>query len=457
VCIGAWNSINIQFPSAVSVVRVNFSASTDAKVKSLLAENEKVLKLIRSEILQTEVRVLYELLYILNNSYRSNKTFKGLKQVEQCINRLKIMKLDAALQELMELCPTLNIKAGEGDVPSQPFLEWLCLKVLGAGQLMACALSRCSRAFILSKQQMKLEEFVVLNTVITSMLSRLWVIFRGILVSLSTLYQHLLVLLRDVASAQPMPFLTVFTLPADMTQLLDPSGAVLLTKHLVLAPEQEVKGKVKEDLGMAVERGAKLQNIYLLFISTLSNNTVLWNTKSKRCPQKTHKTDNKQVFKKVREAETFTDLMTRLEEMITWCTSRKMKKEKRLLTFLQWRCKIFTCWPLFFYRALCSSRWATLPRGSLPRRCLSSAAIRRRAHLTACFHSLRSQLKSSALRAGVKTKRLKTRRRRTELPVCGLPGDKTRKQKKRKYEASLQASNHDSHDDIDDIFAYIGM
>ena len=138
----------------------------DVNVETLLVENEKVLRLLRSEILQTEIRLLYELIYVLNNSYRGNKTFKGLKQVrsadktnapdhcrtcdsgsvlflvmenvsvfqdskvrqveltkseesthsmcpylyylqvEQCINRLKIMKLDDALQELMELCPS---------------------------------------------------------------------------------------------------------------------------------------------------------------------------------------------------------------------------------------------------------------------------------------------------------------------------------------------------------------
>lgn len=55
----------------------------DVNVKSLLVENEKVLKLIRSEILQTEIRLLYELLYILNNSFKGNKTFKGLKQVRR--------------------------------------------------------------------------------------------------------------------------------------------------------------------------------------------------------------------------------------------------------------------------------------------------------------------------------------------------------------------------------------
>lgn len=53
----------------------------DANIKALLMENEKVLKLIQSELLQTEIRVLYELLYILSNSYSGNKTFKSLKQV----------------------------------------------------------------------------------------------------------------------------------------------------------------------------------------------------------------------------------------------------------------------------------------------------------------------------------------------------------------------------------------
>lgn len=55
----------------------------DANVKNALVEKEKIFKLIQSEILQTEMRVLYELLYVLNNSYRGNKTFKGLKQVRR--------------------------------------------------------------------------------------------------------------------------------------------------------------------------------------------------------------------------------------------------------------------------------------------------------------------------------------------------------------------------------------
>lgn len=55
----------------------------------MLVIKDKVLKLIRSELLQTEIRVMYELLYTLNNSYRGNKTFRGLKQV-RCWSALNL-------------------------------------------------------------------------------------------------------------------------------------------------------------------------------------------------------------------------------------------------------------------------------------------------------------------------------------------------------------------------------
>ncbi|XP_031714103.1 nucleolus and neural progenitor protein [Anarrhichthys ocellatus] len=459
-----WNRVNIAFPGAVSRVRVHFSSTTGSSVKVLLVENDMVLKLLRSELLQTEVRVLYELLYILNNSSRGNKTFKGLKQVEQCINRLKSMKLDVALQDLTELCPNrfqreLSIKAGECDVPSQPMLEWLCLKVLGAGQLMSCTLNRCSRAFILSKQQMKWEEFVILNMVITSMLSRLWVISRGILVSLSTLYQQLLELLREVANAQPMPFLKDFSLPADMAQFLGPSDAFLLTKKPAHGQKQQrrkessakvknqgEKRKVKEDMGVSIERGIGLDTDMKPFLKVFRDFI-------KSFPQKTHQVDKRQKFKRrVREATSFTDMAAHLEEMITWCQSQKLEKEKRLLTFLLLKCQRLKCQEAAGYnvqRRLRTFRqeacWASSPQGSVPRACRSSARLRTR------FQSLRSRFKFSTLRTGVKKKRVK----RTESSVSGLSGDD--QIDRSACEATSQTASCDGLDDIDDIFASVGL
>ncbi|XP_063743478.1 nucleolus and neural progenitor protein isoform X2 [Eleginops maclovinus] len=473
-----WNRVNIAFPGAVSSVRVHFNSTTDASVKALLVENEKVLKLLRSEMLQTEVRVLYELLYILNNSYRGNKTFKGLKQVEQCINRLKNMKLDVALQDLTELCPNriqrrLSVNAGECEVPSQPMLEWLCLKVLGAAKLMSCTLSRCSRTFSLTKQQMKWEEFIILNMVITSMLSRLWVISRGILVSLTTLYKQLLDLLRHIANAQPMPYLTEFSLPADMVQFLGPSDALLLTKELAKATESKKKKeqlkretssikvknkgvawKVKEDVGVTVERAIGLDAGMKPFLKVFRDFS-----------KKTHQADQKQKFKKqVRGAATFTDMASHLEEMIPWCESKKMEKEKRLLNFLHLKCQRLKCLEAAGYKVQRRLRtfrqeacWALSPQGSVPRSCRSCAATRRHNRLRTRFQSLRSQFKSSTLKTDVKKTQLKRQRKRTESSLTGLLVDDPKNRSICDSSPTLQTSGCDGEDDIDDIFASVGL
>lgn len=67
---------------------------------------------------------------------------------------------------------------------------------------------------------------------------------------------------------------------------------------------------------------------------------ILWVTKGISSQQQTRKNDKRQALKKqMREAESFTDMESQLEEMIVWCKSHKMKKEKRLLNFLRLKCR----------------------------------------------------------------------------------------------------------------------
>uniref|UniRef100_A0A672HAI5 Nucleolus and neural progenitor protein-like N-terminal domain-containing protein n=1 Tax=Salarias fasciatus TaxID=181472 RepID=A0A672HAI5_SALFA len=457
-----WNQVHIPFPSAVSTVRIPSTPSTVPKVQALLEENEKVLRVIRCWILQTEIRVLYELLYNLSNSLKGNKTFKGLKQVEQCINRLKDMKLDVALQELGDVCPNhiqrrVTLVFGECDVPSQPMLEWTCLKVLGAGQLMSRTLDRCSRAFVLSKQQMKWEEFVILNVVVTSMLSRLWVIFRVLLVSLSSLYERLLDLLGDVAAAQPMPFLREFSLPADMAHFLGPSSAFLLTqksraKEMKIKKSSiEVKAKKTEDFGVAIQRGTVSDTfcfppIHLIFCFSHIMTSLL-----------------KLQFKtQMRKAATFTLMASHMEEMIEWFRSQQMEKERRLLSFMHLKCQKMERLEAAGYNVQKKLRafrrdalWASSPRGPLPKSLCSFALMRRRTYRKTRFQPLRSRFRSSNVRTAVKKKRPPTQRNGTELSES-LPSEE--KRQSRTAQAKTQSVlDSCSNDDIDDIFASIGL
>ncbi|XP_041858104.1 nucleolus and neural progenitor protein isoform X2 [Melanotaenia boesemani] len=412
---------------------------------------------------------------MLNNSYRGNKTFKGLQQVEQCINRLKNMKLDSALQELADVCPNkiqrgLGIKTGKCEVPSQPMLEWICLKVLGAAQLLSCALTRCSRAFIVSKQHIRWE-FVILNMVITSMLSRLWVIFRGVLVGLFMLYHRVLELLRDVAQAQPMPYLTDISLPADMSQFLGPSCRSLLKKHPAhdshvkheMVNRQRIKkasvkvtkkrqtGRIKEDLGIVIERDHGIEIDIEPFSKIFK--------KAKSRPEESHKTNKKEKFKKqVKDAATFAQMAAHLEEMIVWCKSQKMEKEKRLLTFLHLKCHKMKCLEAAGYnvqRKLRSFRrevcWASSPAGSAPKTFHFPVAASRTARQKRSLWTVKRCFVSSRDRTGVK----KMLREKTELVVSKL--FKCNQQRGATHKVMLQTPSSGSHNDIDDIFASVGL
>ena len=110
------------------------------------------------------------------------------------------------------------------------------------------------------------------------------------LVSLSTLYLQLLELLRDVADAKPMPYLTDISLPANMAQFLGHSYAFALKKHpahdstakpqrvkrhrrrkaSVKVINKEEKKKMKEDLGVSVERSMESPDNFFLFLLVTS-------------------------------------------------------------------------------------------------------------------------------------------------------------------------------------------
>lgn len=50
-------------------------------MESVLGGFEDVLQLLDSPVLRTEIRVLYEVLYVYNNSLRHHKPFRSIKQV----------------------------------------------------------------------------------------------------------------------------------------------------------------------------------------------------------------------------------------------------------------------------------------------------------------------------------------------------------------------------------------
>ncbi|MCJ8732276.1 hypothetical protein PDJAM_G00209550 [Pangasius djambal] len=383
-----WNKINIPCPGAAAACRITFNTRTAAVTEAVLVNCGSVLKLLDSRVLHTEIRVLHEILYVLHNSFRQHKPFRAIKQVEQCITRLKEMKLQGALQDLQELCPNeiqrnVGVDVGHCNVPSQPMLEWFCLKLLGASSLLCRTLDQCTKAFSLTKQHLHLSEFIVLNLVLASMLSRLWVFFRGILRALVLVYQGIMDLLHEVVQCRPMAFLTDFTLPGDLAVFLGPPYSDLLKERNTAEPFGMKKTTKPSLLDRLFEEGSvekgeeeERQMMQMLASEKVTSDMDLGRTILRQGPpcsrsssnldiksmlQQTSKQCTAEVFikspgqpstsslavlkqkrmflKKLKIASSIKDMATHLEEMMGWCRRSKLYQERRYLAFTLLRCQ----------------------------------------------------------------------------------------------------------------------
>ncbi|NXC78182.1 NEPRO protein, partial [Anhinga anhinga] len=144
--------------------------------------------------------------------------------VEQCLKRIWKMNLVGCIETLAELIPKKNVSEAHAEclVPSQPMLETVALKVLGGCKLILRLLDCCCKAFLLSVKHLCSEEFILLNTVASGLLSRLWFViqYRCVLQNLMSLYSLLLTTLHLVSETQQMPYIKGFTFPSDISKFL---------------------------------------------------------------------------------------------------------------------------------------------------------------------------------------------------------------------------------------------
>ncbi|NXE91040.1 NEPRO protein, partial [Menura novaehollandiae] len=174
--------------------------------------------------LAAEGRVLRAVLYVYHSRLLRHRPYLALQQVEQCLKRLWKMSLVGCLETLVGLIPKKNTSEAHAEclVPSQPMLETVALKVLGGCKLILRLLDCCCTAFLLSVKHLCSKEFILLNTVASGLLSRLWFViqYRCVLQTLMSLYDVLSTTLRLVSETQQTPYIKGFTFPSDISDFL---------------------------------------------------------------------------------------------------------------------------------------------------------------------------------------------------------------------------------------------
>ncbi|KAJ7320295.1 hypothetical protein JRQ81_019806 [Phrynocephalus forsythii] len=228
----AWNRVAVPWPACASAVAVPAQHVSVSRFSAVQKGCHDVTSILMKKAMIAEQSLLHSILYSFRYQMSRHRPYQSLKQVEQCLKRLNLMNLKKPIEDLIHLdCGNQKPEAAaETLIPSQPVIEVVLLKILGGCKLVLRLLDCCCSSFLLSIKHLHLEEYILLNTLVLGLLSRLWVLFRGLLKSLSSLYKSLLELLQEVSEIQPRPFIKGFAFPSDILEFLGTSASEIKKK-----------------------------------------------------------------------------------------------------------------------------------------------------------------------------------------------------------------------------------
>ncbi|XP_058919665.1 nucleolus and neural progenitor protein isoform X2 [Kogia breviceps] len=353
-----WNRVSLPKAGSRSAVIVQDpDAALDLCIAAVIKECCLVTLSLKSQILDAETDVLCAVLYSHHNRMGRHKPHLALKQVEQCLKRLKNMNLEDSIQDLSESFSSnenqpVNTKACV--IPSQPVVELVLMKILGACKLLLRLLDCCCKTFLLTVKHLGLQEFIILNLVMVGLVSRLWVLYKDVLKRLVSLYEPLFGLLQEVSRIQPLPYFKA----KGVTKLLN---KLFLTKEQSQRSSEEtllsISKKAKQmkiSIQNYVDLGQPVKNKKILkekssefdvraFCKQLKHKAIQENSFEFKCSQSKLKATKrssrkaigtpcvKSLVQRFQETETFVQLSEEIQMAILWCRSKKLKAQTTFL------------------------------------------------------------------------------------------------------------------------------
>ncbi|XP_036205711.1 nucleolus and neural progenitor protein isoform X2 [Myotis myotis] len=296
------------------------------------------------------------------------------------------MNLESSIQDLSELFSSNEnqpVATKACVIPSQPVVEFVLMKILGACKLLLRLLDCCCKTFLLTVKHLGLQEFIILNLVMVGLVSRLWVLYKGVLKRLISLYASLFGLLQEVSRIQPLPYFKDFTFPSDIVEFLGQpylevfkkkmptafaaKGVTKLLNKLFSTKEQSLRcseetshriskkaNQMKINIQNNVDLGQPVKNKEIFkakssefdvraFCKQLKHRAIQKASFEFKCPQsqlKATKHSSQEVtgtpcattfVQRFQEAETFIQLSEEIQMAILWCRSKKLKAQASFL------------------------------------------------------------------------------------------------------------------------------
>ncbi|XP_056411675.1 nucleolus and neural progenitor protein isoform X2 [Hyla sarda] len=332
-------------------------------IQDVVEKCSAVHSFLKSQALNAEVATLDSILYVFHHRLSGHKSYLALKQVQQCTRRVKSMDLEGSLKEIMELCPKkADLESVEYcTVPSQPILELVSMKILGSCKLLVRLMDCCCKAFHLCIQHLSFNEYIVMNVVLLALLSRLWIMYRGLLKRLMAFYSVHICLQKEVSDFQKMPYFKDFVFPTAIEEHIGSGFNDLFRNKLqnlftkksktqilnkIFDTSNGIKDKLSKikDIGTIeahVDVGLPIQmqrfkrdtldtyNVKALCLQVKEGRLQGLGSEKNSNQSKKHcrKKCVRHLVPKLQEAEDFKALFKQLLYAVKWCKERKLQTE----------------------------------------------------------------------------------------------------------------------------------
>nr|XP_033805100.1 nucleolus and neural progenitor protein isoform X2 [Geotrypetes seraphini] len=333
-----WNRVVIPIPAIQRAIVASKDNISDEFLVAINKGCQSVRVLLKNKILETEAKILHAILYIFHNRLCFHKTYLSLKQIEQCLKRLTRMNLEDSIQDLLELCPRKPASQRDNRflVPSQPIVELVSLKILGCCKLLLRLLDCCCKTFHLSIQHLHLEEFIVLNLVVSGLVSRLWVVYQRILKRLAFLYRPLFGLLQEVSQVHQMPYIKGYIFPSQIATFLGPGFSEMKKKLSPFCSQKGATWLLRKSLEFDAKTLFKRLKTSISEDTTLKTKSSEFKNSSRRSgvilsDQELRAERALMIVLRIQKVMSFQELSEELTAAIFWCRNQHWRSEATFL------------------------------------------------------------------------------------------------------------------------------
>ncbi|XP_006812529.2 uncharacterized protein LOC100378356 [Saccoglossus kowalevskii] len=183
-----------------------------------------LLKYLNNNSLAMEYFTYSRLLYKLNKAWRHKKSFQYLRKFAHSLKKMQDSDLSDVVEEYLKCIGEKDFSSTKMLLPSKQMTEYMLVRLLGFSQL--CAYNMKSSIVTINHllQELSTGDFISYNLMFVSLVSRIWILLRALLLDIIASYSNLRPWIEKATSSKIVWLKDTEQLPDDLSEWLGPDN-----------------------------------------------------------------------------------------------------------------------------------------------------------------------------------------------------------------------------------------